>query len=162
VSGGNIRAVTLAADESFVNASPAVRGSAAHKLGRRSHRERLRRPCYFVVGKPMKQRYFVFPAVFFAEVAFAFGDRLAVAFVVGLALGVAPVFLGDCFAVVLVPVVFAPVFFGAVFFVAACFVAILVAPVMSGVSSMIAAPRHPARSNSVNPRKVDCHFTSVR
>jgi hypothetical protein len=72
-----------------------------------------------------------------AVVAFVFGDRLAVAFVVGLAAGlalaVAPVFLGDCFAVVLVAVGLAAAFVEVVFVFAVCFVAIVVAPVMSGV-----------------------------
>ena len=97
------------------------------------------------VGEPTGRPYLVVlpPVVLpgFPAVAFAFGDRFGFGFAVvfglaaGFALAVAPVFFGDCFAVVFVPVVFAPVFFGAGFFVPACFVAILVAPVICRVSS---------------------------
>lgn len=106
-----------------------------------------------MVGVPTRQCYFLPAAVFaagFAAVALVFGERLAVAFVVGfaagLALAVAPVFFGDCFAVVFVvdcvvvdfaaAVEVAARFLGdrvavvleAVVFFATCLVAILLAP----------------------------------
>jgi len=107
-----------------------------------------------VVGKPTRRRnYFLRAGAFvagFATVAFALGERLAAAlatgFAAGLALAVAPVFLGDCFAVVfavdfvavdlaaalVVAVRFlgerVAVVLGAAVFVAACLVAILLAP----------------------------------
>jgi hypothetical protein len=116
-------------------------------FGRRTDVLFGRRTDVLFVGEPTRQCYFFLAAAVFAAglavvVALAFGERLAVALVVGCAAGlawaVAPVFFGDCFAVVFVAaaVVVAARFFGervavvlgAAVFVAACLVAILLAP----------------------------------
>lgn len=121
--------------------------SALLLFGRRTDVLFGRRTDVLIVGEPTRQCYFFLAAAVFVAglavvVALAFGERLAVALVVGCAAGlawaVAPVFFGDCFAVVFVAaaVVVAARFFGervavvlgAAVFVAACLVAILLAP----------------------------------
>jgi len=148
VDGDSYCAVTLTVDVSFVNASTVALGlqSACNRPTHPTDEVAsalllfCRRTDVLVVGEPTRQCYFFlaaagFAAGFAAVVALAFGERLAVAlavgFAAGLALAVAPVFFGDCFAVVFVAaagVVAARFVVGAAVFFAACLVAILLAP----------------------------------